>query len=504
MARSKNADIADRIPLLEIMTVEEKTLLYTHDNELEKMPSINQPNDLNKGAMTALNKERSLSSKRHMNEGGLEASQRMFEVFTADGGLSNGRTYVFRCRDYDTRREWIDRIQTEVKRESDRFLRENHRTEFYKVQRWMKGVYDSELMMSTGAVLVLANFVVNICQFELLPEEGTQLSKAFYVMEEVFTILFAIELSMNMIANWWAPFWSDPWNILDFVVVVVSAIAMGLESMPGVNVLRLMRVFRVVRLFKRLESLRTIVESLSAAVVPVANAFFVLILVASLYAVLAVMLFGEMEGQEQLFGRFSLALFTMIQVTSGDGWVTDIVRPMHTNDQSHDAPISFFFTTYYIVTGIVMLNVVVAVLLDEFVNTVGAIKESQNDATKTSRTGILDPLLEKLAHFNTSSDLSSKINAIYQMFDADDNGRLTYEELADGLRKLTVSTGSDQISLLPDEFQSLTTDTTGASLLDKDKSLTKPNFDVNAFPKRAGREATLNKWSPKSIKKGTN
>jgi len=34
----------------------------------------------------------------------------------------------------------------------------------------------------------------------------------------------------------------------------------------------------------------------------------------------------QSQGQEQLFGQFSLALFTMIQITSGDGWVTDIVR----------------------------------------------------------------------------------------------------------------------------------------------------------------------------------
>ena len=32
----------------------------------------------------------------------------------------------------------------------------------------------------------------------------------------------------------------------------------------------------------------------------------------------------------QHFGQFSLALFTMIQITSGDGWATEIVRPMHT------------------------------------------------------------------------------------------------------------------------------------------------------------------------------
>ena len=33
---------------------------------------------------------------------------------------------------------------------------------------------------------------------------------------------------------------------------------------------------------------------------------------------------------------------------------------MHNGDGGHDTPISLFFTTYYVITGIVMLNVVVA------------------------------------------------------------------------------------------------------------------------------------------------
>jgi hypothetical protein len=31
-------------------------------------------------------------------------------------------------------------------------------------------------------------------------------------------------------------------------------------------------------------------------------------------------------------------------------WVTDIVRPMHNGIDTHDAPISLFFTSYYVVT----------------------------------------------------------------------------------------------------------------------------------------------------------
>lgn len=59
----------------------------------------------------------------------------------------------------------------------------------------------------------------------------------------------------------------------------------------------------------------------------------------------------------------------------------------------------------------------------------GAIKESKNEAGKAARESVLDPLLERLAHFNTSQDLSSKISAMYNMMDLDLNGRLTFDEV---------------------------------------------------------------------------
>ena len=49
--------------------------------------------------------------------------------------------------------------------------------------------------------------------------------------------------------------------------------------MPGVNTLRLMRAFRVVRLFGRLESLRQIIDALSASMLPVGNALLIMLLI---------------------------------------------------------------------------------------------------------------------------------------------------------------------------------------------------------------------------------
>jgi hypothetical protein len=53
----------------------------------------------------------------------------------------------------------------------------------------------------------------------------------------------------------------------------------------------------------------------------VANAFVVLLLFSSLFAVMSVMFFKEKDTSQGLFDNFSIALFTMFQITTGDGWV---------------------------------------------------------------------------------------------------------------------------------------------------------------------------------------
>ena len=75
-----------------------------------------------------------------------------------------------------------------------------------------------------------------------------------------------------------------------------------------------------------------------------------------------------------------------------------------------------------------MLSVVVAVLLDEFINTVSSIKESKNQAVKSARDSVLDPVLAQLVGFTTSRDLTSKIRAMFALLDFDHSGSLSYQE----------------------------------------------------------------------------
>ena len=202
MAPSRASNVADRIPLLEIVSVEESKLLHQHNDEpdtLSAKPKLSAQQmadqalqSTNPKSQAALSRAR--AQRQHsLQHAHIEASQCMFEIFTADGGLSNRRSYAFKCESNVERDNWVLGLRRQMVAEHERFLRENHRTNFYKLQRWMKQVYDSEYCSCTGAVMVLVNFIANIVQFEMLPVEGSHELHVFQIVEDVFTVLFTLE-----------------------------------------------------------------------------------------------------------------------------------------------------------------------------------------------------------------------------------------------------------------------------------------------------------------------
>jgi voltage-gated sodium channel len=70
-----------------------------------------------------------------------------------------------------------------------------------------------------------------------------------------------------------------------------------------------MRTFRVLRLFNKLKSLRTLINALAASLMAVLNAFLLVILICVLYAILGVELFGDKKPE--LFGNFILSYWTV-------------------------------------------------------------------------------------------------------------------------------------------------------------------------------------------------
>ena len=97
----------------------------------------------------------------------------------------------------------------------------------------------------------------------------------------VFTVIFAIELGVNALSHWFRPFIRSGWNFVDVIVVLLSLASLS-QSYLNVNVVRMLRAIRVVRLFGKVEALKRVVAALSASVVPMANAFIIMFIVTSI------------------------------------------------------------------------------------------------------------------------------------------------------------------------------------------------------------------------------
>mmetsp|Transcript_146145 Transcript_146145/g.207155 ORF Transcript_146145/g.207155 Transcript_146145/m.207155 type:complete len:453 (-) Transcript_146145:279-1637(-) len=262
---------------------------------------------------------------------------------------------------------------------------------FWRYQRQSAVAYTGMRVQLTVAALIAGNFLMNVIEKWIDP--GGDTYPDLWVGADIFfNVSFAIELAWNMYSFWLWRFWKSAWNVFDVIVVTIGLMNLALPNLPGpLSLLRMMRAFRVFRLFKRVKSLHKIIKSLSRAVPGVANAFLILLLVMSIYAILGVEFFGtyanggnytnefdevveiitarELQFGDENFGNFHRSLFTMFQVLTGESWSEVITRPMlHTTDFTQAAGVSLFFVSFNLVNGVVLINVVIAVLLEKMVD----------------------------------------------------------------------------------------------------------------------------------------
>jgi hypothetical protein len=291
--------------------------------------------------------------------------------------------------------EYIDVRPTDASQSAPQ-QKSRHRTE--EVKRLWKQAEVSKLYNGTKvqvfvAFLICTNFLCNMVEKEIDPS-ATKHTGVFEALDLCYNIAFTIELAVNLYSHWFRAFWRSGWNIFDTVVVSIGVINMlKLPLPPPFRLLRLMRAFRVFRLFKRIKSLNKIIVAIVHAVPGVINAFVILTIVMCIYAILAVEFFQdvgvdckepnftELPGYfvgllsirkfcmgNEYFGSFSKSIYTFFQVLTGESWSEMVARPViwyYGSEWHLCVGSALFFVSFVLVTAFVLINVVVAVLLDK-------------------------------------------------------------------------------------------------------------------------------------------
>merc|ERR1712007_43993 len=191
------------------------------------------------------------------------------------------------------------------------------------------------------------------------------------------------------------------------------------------------RAFRIFRLFRRVESMRRVVASILHGVPGVLNAFLINFTLICIYAVLAVDFFGfvydqckeeNFEGPAAMktardkcwgydyYGSFTRSLYTMFQVLTGESWSEAAARPALTYFLDQDDYLWVFVTycffySFVIINSFVLLNVVVAVLMDGMNKSAPAPPEKVRDdgqfGTPTLPDGVPSDLRQVIANLQT-------------------------------------------------------------------------------------------------------
>ena len=168
----------------------------------------------------------------------------------------------------------------------------------------------------------------------------------------VFVLEAAVKLTA--VAPRFERYFRDGWNLFDFTVLVFALVP---DTGQFALIARLVRLLRVLRLVTVVPQLRIIVATLVRSLPGLGHVMMLILVIYYVYAVAGVHLFRDHDPVH--WGSLGTALLTLFRVMTLEDW-TDV---MYTAMEFHPAS-WIFFVSFVIVAAVVMINFVIAVVID--------------------------------------------------------------------------------------------------------------------------------------------
>uniref|UniRef100_A0A8B9KJM4 Sodium channel protein n=1 Tax=Astyanax mexicanus TaxID=7994 RepID=A0A8B9KJM4_ASTMX len=291
----------------------------------------------------------------------------------------------------------------------------------------MQQAFDISIMM-----LICLNMVTMMVETD---DQSDETENILYWVNFVFIVAFTGEFVLKLFALRHYYF-TNGWNIFDCVVVILSIVGMFLADLiekyfvsPTLfRVIRLARIGRILRLIKGAKGIRTLLFALMMSLPALFNIGLLLFLVMFIFSIFGMSNFAYVKRELgiddmynfETFGNSMIILFMITTSAGWDGLLAPILNyPPDCNPEKENPGTTvkgdcgnpsvgiFFFVMYIIVSFLIVVNMYIAIILENF-----------SVATEESA----DPLCE---------DDFESFYEIWEKFDPDASQFITFAKLPD-------------------------------------------------------------------------
>ncbi|XP_056311573.1 voltage-dependent L-type calcium channel subunit alpha-1C isoform X3 [Danio aesculapii] len=259
----------------------------------------------------------------------------------------------------------------------------------YKVWYVVNSTYFEYLMFT----LILLN---TICLAMQHHGQSQSFNKAMNILNMLFTGLFTVEMILKLIAFKPRGYFSDPWNVFDFLIVIGSIIDVILSEINGlqntednarisITFFRLFRVMRLVKLLSRGEGIRTLLWTFIKSFQALPYVALLIVMLFFIYAVIGMQMFGKIAlrdnsqiNRNNNFQTFPQAVLLLFRCATGEAWQEIMLacspnRPCekgseinHSTEDCGSHFAIFYFVSFYMLCAFLIINLFVAVIMDNF------------------------------------------------------------------------------------------------------------------------------------------
>lgn len=202
------------------------------------------------------------------------------------------------------------------------------------------------------SIILVSALVIGVKTYPL-PPLANQL---IIVLDWGITLFFLAEISVRFLGESHKNrFFRNGWNVFDTLIVVVSLIPIEDSELALIG--RLVRIFRVLRMVSIIPELRTLLNSLLAAMPQLGYVMLMMFIIFYIYAAVGTTFFATINPD--LWGDIAVSMLTLFRIMTFEDW-TDVMY-----ETMAFYPLSWaFYLSFIFLSAFAFLNMIIGIVVN--------------------------------------------------------------------------------------------------------------------------------------------